>query len=358
MTAPRLAVIVSGFPRRSETFAVAELNALDRRGLLAAVFSTKPGEDGPCQPAAESLRGRVRLLTGATAAALAADAAHHLEATAISGVHAYFAHTPAAVASDLASALQVPFGFSVHARDARKAARPELHERARRAACVVACNGDVAREFDGSGAHVTLVPHGVDLQRFAPRPRATADEFRMLAVGRLVEKKGFHLLVDAAARLTLRWRLRIVGDGPERGRLAARVRDAGIGDRVTFCGTATHDTLPLEYLGADAVVVPSIRDASGDRDGLPNVVLEAMASGTPVVATDAGAIASVVRDADNGLLVQAGDAAALRRALTALAADADLRRRLAARGRATVERDFDSERCTAHFAAILGAAYA
>jgi len=356
VTSPRLAVIVSGFPRRSETFALAELNALDRAGMLAAIFSTKPGEDGPCQPSAQPLLGRVRPLAG-DPAAQAAEAARQLAGVSVSGVHAYFAHTPAEVAAELARQLGVRFGFSVHARDARKVDRQNLLDRARRAACVVACNTDVAGEFDGSGARVTLVRHGVDLDRF-PARRPSGGTFTMLAVGRLVEKKGFRVLVDAASRLGGDWRLRIVGDGPERAGLAARVYDAGLADRVTFCGAITHDVLPAEYSRADVVVVPSVRDATGDRDGLPNVVLEAMASSAAIVATDAGAITSAIRDGENGIVVPSGDAAALASALSRVAAQPALRRRLGDTARAAVEREFDAGRCAGAFVSALREAYA
>lgn len=356
MSSPRVVVIVSGFPRHSETFALAELNALDRAGMLAAMFSTKPGEDGPCQPAAQLLLERVRLLAGEPAAQ-AAEAARHLAGIRVSGVHAYFAHTPAEVAGELARRLGVRFGFSVHARDARKIARRDLFDRARRAACVVACNTDVAREFDGSGARVRLVRHGVDLERFFAR-RSSSGRFTMLAVGRLVEKKGFHVLVDAVSRLAGEWQLRIVGDGPEKNALVALARDHGVVDRITFCGAMTHDVLPAEYNRADIVVVPSVCDSSGDRDGLPNVVLEAMASSAAIVATDAGAIPSAIRDGETGIVVPAGDPAALASALSRLAAGPDVRRRLGDAARAAVEREFDAGTCAGAFVSVLREAYA
>jgi len=356
VTSPRVAVIVSGFPRHSETFALTELNALDRAGMLAAMFSTKPGEDGPCQPSAQPLLERVRLLAGEPSTQ-AAEAARHLAGIRISGVHAYFAHTPSAVAADLARRLGVPFGFSVHARDARKIERHDLFDRARRAACVVACNSDVASELDGSGAAVTLVRHGVDLDQFRTR-RSSGGTLTMLAVGRLVEKKGFHVLIDAVSRLAGDWQLRIVGNGPEKPAIVARAHDCGVADRVTFCGALTHDVLPPEYNQADIVVVPSVRDASGDRDGLPNVVLEAMASSAAIVATDAGAIRSAIRDGDTGIVVPAGDATALASALSRLAEARELRRRLGDAARAAVEREFDARTCAGAFVSVLREAYA
>ena len=356
MSGPQLAVIVSGFPRHSETFALTEVNALADAGMLAALFCTKPGDAHVCQPAARRLLGRVHLLDG-DGAAQVEHAACHLVDVEVSGIHAYFAHRPAEIASDLADALGVPFGFSVHARDARKVTREHLFDRARRAACVVACNPDVAGDFDGSGARVTLVPHGVDLRRFSPR-RRDATEFRMLAVGRLVPKKGFHVLLDALAPLPGRWRLRIIGDGPDKDHLVAQAHALGLGDRVTFSGVVTHETLAAEYHDADVVVVPSIRDATGDRDGLPNVVLEAMASSITVVATTAGAITSAVRDGVTGVVVPAGDSAALTTALVRLASRPAERRRLADAARRVVEREFDATMCASRFESVLREAYA
>jgi glycosyltransferase involved in cell wall biosynthesis len=356
VTRRRIALVLSGFPRRSETFALAEVTELDDRGLLAAVFSTKPGEPGEPQPAARRLQSRVQMLSG-NADAQAAEAAWHLDGTPIAGVHAYFAHTPAEVGSALARSLGVPFGFSMHARDARKIAREQLHHQARHAACVVACNADVAHELDGSGAAVQIVPHGVDLDRFRPRPSSAAPIFRLLAVGRLVEKKGFDVMLDALATVPVAWRLRLVGDGPERERLTEQARKLGIADWVSFLGAMTHDAVPSEYSQADALVVPSVLDRSGDRDGLPNVVLEAMASGVAIVATDIGAIPSAIRDGDTGLLVPARDRVALAAALAHLGRDPDLRRSLGNSARESAERRFDGRRCARRLVSVIREAY-
>src|SRR5205085_12204424 len=150
------------------------------------------------------------------------------------GVHGYFAHTPAEVAARAAARLGLPYGFSTHARDARKVAPGVLAERARKASCVVACNTDVAEEILRGGGAVHLLPHGVDLRRFRPRPQRDSEELRLLAVGRLVEKKGFHVLLDAASLLDLPFRLRIVGSGPEREHLSKMIETHGLARRVTL----------------------------------------------------------------------------------------------------------------------------
>lgn len=380
-----IAVVLSGFPRRSETFALNELLALERHGLLAAVFATKPGDGREPHPDVERLRTPVITLssrnislqapkapkaakkglatftslrdTPIDASILTAELVQQLNGRSIAGIHAYFAHLPAAVAFQAAQQLGVPFGFSVHARDARKATPAELAQRVRAAACVVACNADVVRDLERYGTAVHLIPHGVDTERFCPQPPLAPAPLRLLAVGRLVEKKGFDILIEAAARLTLHFELRIVGDGPLQAALQVAIQQAGLTGRVHLCGGLTHAELPQAYANAHAVVVPSIVDSSGDRDGLPNVVLEAMACGRPVVASDVGAISHAVSDGVTGLLVPPGEAAALAHALSWLGQHPEAREEMGRFGRLRAEREFELGRCSERFCRLLERVY-
>ena len=340
---PQVAVIVSGFPRRSETFMLGELLALEAAGVLAAVFATKTGETGKTQPGTERLTRYVEFLPDAPVAEQARAVRYMLSKwkRTVTGVHGYFAHRPGEIAQQAARMLDVPFGFSIHARDFRKVEPELLAQRAEAAACVVACNTDVARDIRALGSQIHLLPHGVDLQRFTLRETSANGPLRLLAVGRLVEKKGFHFLIAALAGLKTPFTLTIVGDGPERERLRQLIVLNNLENRVVFRGPLTHSELPQMYAEADAVVVPSIRDRSGDRDGLPNVVLEAMASGRAVVASDVGAIASAIVDQENGLLVPPADPFALGQALRLLAGSKQLRARLGRNGRARAERDYE-----------------
>ena len=354
----KLVMLVSGFPRRSETFALNELLALDGAGCLEAVFATKPGEQGPPQPGAERLLPKVRVLAPGSPAEQAAEVVERLGGAEVTAVHGYFAHLPTEVAARAARSLGVPYGFSVHALDARRVRPAELADRARAATCVIACNADVADDLRRSGAPVSLIPHGVDLERFRPSRAPGGPVPRLLAVGRLVQKKGFLVLIDAAARMRAPFELRIVGAGAERDALQRRIAAHGLQDRVELAGPRTHDELPAEYAGADVVVLPSVADADGDRDGLPNVVLEAMASGRPVVASDIGAVSSAVIDGRTGILVPPGDPAALADALDLVLDQPDARERLGREARGHVERDYELHRCTTRLRGFLEQVYA
>jgi glycosyltransferase involved in cell wall biosynthesis len=342
----RLAVVVSGFPRTSETFAVGELVALARAGVLARVYATKAGDGAVPQPGVEELLPLLRLLPDGDAAAQADALVADLGDERVDGVHGYFAHRPAEVAARAADALGVGFSFSVHALDARKVSASELAARARAAVAVVACNSDVAQHVDVPGARLRQLPHGVDLTRFTPRPRPHDDDrLRVLAVGRLVEKKGFPTLVKAAARMRGPVTVRIVGAGVEQATLERIVRQHHATGRVQLVGRRSHEHLPDEYAWADVVAVPSVVDRNGDRDGLPNVALEAMACGRPLVVSDVSALGPTVRSAGGGLVVAPADSEELAQALESLR-DPGRRAALAAAGRRHVEQHFDLDGCT------------
>jgi len=354
-----IAVIVSGFPRRSETFALNELIALEEAGKLLAIFATKPGDRTPPHRDVARLANRVVMLPPGCPNEQADYVTSYLRGTQVAGIHGYFAHTPADVAARAAAQLGVPYGFSAHARDARKVHGADLERRGRGAALVVACNADAAATLTLRGMQPVLIPHGVDTGRFAPiQAICQRGPIRLLAVGRLVPKKGFGVLLSALANLDVPFTLRIIGDGPEGVPLQTAIDECSLGDRVKLCGGRTHDDLAREYAAADVVIVPSVEDRTGDRDGLPNVVLEAMACGRPVLATRMGAIASAVEHRRTGWLVPAGDPPALAHAIRVLQGSVELRERLGREARRRVERDFALRTCTERLRNVLEAAYA
>jgi len=358
MSRGKIAMILSGFPRLSETFALNEIWALEKRGMLTGIFATKTGESIATQPASQALLNRVHVLTQTDGEQQAEEVIRCLDGKTISGVHGYFAHTPAEVAERVATQLGTPFGFSVHAKDARKVPPEVLSARARKAACVVACNHDVATELRDSGIPAHLVPHGVDLDHFAAQRLPQVGTLQLVAVGRLVEKKGFHILINAAARVRAPFQLHIIGEGPEEQHLRGLIRAQGLEAKIKLCGPKTHEELPEAYNRAHALVMPSIVDRTGDRDGLPNVVLEAMACGRPVIASDVAAIGSAVIHGETGWLTRPGDAESLAIAIDMLAEHHSRLQQFGIRARERVKREYDLRVCTERFHDLLRSAYA
>lgn len=195
--------------------------------------------------------------------------------------------------------------------------------------------------------HARCIPYGVDPQKFdgsspeAPELRSrlnvAGDECLILAVGRIVPKKGFDVLVEALARLEpAGWRAVIVGAG-EHARLERRAEELGLIDRVEFPGEVAHDELAAYYAAADVFVMPSVQDAAGNIDGLPNVVLEAMASGRAIVASRIAGIPAVIIDGETGLLVPERDSVRLADSIRQLIDRPDERRELGRRARLKTE---------------------
>jgi glycosyltransferase involved in cell wall biosynthesis len=250
----------------------------------------------------------------------------------------------------------LPLVVSLHGSDvfvaerigvARTIARRVL----RRAGFVTACSADLSRRAIALGAPVDrmdVVPYGVDAARFAPDPSGRAARRRAIGIsdetplvftaGRLVRKKGFEYLIDAMAMMPdPAPALAIAGSGDLSDELQSRARAAGVAPRIRFLGNLAQDDVGRWFAAADVAVVPSIRDSAGNVDGLPNTVLEALASGTPLVATSAGGIGSVIEDGRTGLLVPERDPSALARTIGALLRDAELRARIGTQGRAMIE---------------------
>jgi glycosyltransferase involved in cell wall biosynthesis len=189
------------------------------------------------------------------------------------------------------------------------------------------------------GAEPVIVPFGAaveprDVRQF-PSP-ARYGPLRLLFVGRLVERKGVHVLLDAVSRLAPESRpeVEIIGEGPERARLERMADERGIAEGVRFLGFVPEEALEGALAGCDALVLPAVQDAKGDVEGLGVVLLEAMAFARPVIASASGGITDIVRDGENGLLTPPGDASALASAIQRLSADRERAREM---GRAGLE---------------------
>ena len=276
-----------------------------------------------------------------------------------------------------AAAGRVPLVISLHGSDVYVAERHGLARRLarvafRRAGWVTACSDDLRVRAIALGSppeRTETVPYGVDSHRFRPSSAAravvrarlglTPDDPMLFAAGRFVRKKGLEYLIDAAARLATRWPALVSvigGSGDLDAELRARVAAHGLGERVRFVGVLPQDAVAEHLAAADVAVVPSIRDASGNVDGLPNIVLEALASGTPLVATTAGGIPAVVTDGRTGLLVPERDIEALAGAIDRLLASVEMREHLGAAARDEAVRLRSWEEVAVRFEAAYRAA--
>jgi glycosyltransferase involved in cell wall biosynthesis len=281
-------------------------------------------------------------------------------------LHAHFAHGTTTVTWLTSTITGLPFSFTGHAKDIYT---DELNPRGllRRkldAASFVATCTDANRQHLtslGSPTPVHVVYHGLnaDFERLvaAGVQRETPSHVRLLAVGRLVRKKGLDTFVDACAILRARgveFGAVIAGEsGDHEADVRARVEAGGLADRVTFLGALTQDELYDEYRRATVFALPCRVLEDGDRDGIPNVLMEAMACGVPVVTTGVSGITELVRDGESGLLVEPDRPGDLADALHRLVKDPSLAQQLSERGRRTVSAKFDASASAATMAALL-----
>jgi glycosyltransferase involved in cell wall biosynthesis len=286
----------------------------------------------------------------------------------VTALHAHFAHRTTTVTWLAAILCGLPFSFTGHAKDIyRGSLNPAglLARKMRAARFVVTCTGanrDHLRAI-APDVPVELAYHGLNadftalLARPAP-PAVEPERFTVVGVGRLVPKKGFDVLVAAVAQLRDRGvdaRLVIAGeDGDDTGHVRDLVAAHGLGADVEMTGPLTQDELLARYRSSSVFALACRVVADGDRDGIPNVLVEAMAAGLPVVSTAVSGIPELVRDGEDGLLVPPDDPAALADALLRLAKDPAERARLAAAGAATVAARFDGDRLARRMAALLG----
>jgi glycosyltransferase involved in cell wall biosynthesis len=288
-------------------------------------------------------------------------------------VHAHWVVPSGALAALALGTNGPPLVVSLHGSDVflserSRAARFGATKAFRQAAAVTACSRDLAGRSVLLGARPApeIIPYGVSNAAFRPDPAGgrelrgqlsiAPNAFVVFAAGRLVRKKGFEVLLDAAADLHRRGRpveLVIAGKGDLEGELSRRAQAHGIGNHVMLTGNVDRGALPRYFAMADAVVVPSVRDEAGNVDGLPNVLLEAMASAGAIVATNVAGIPEALRAGREGLLVEEKDSAGIAGALQELMESEELRKRLGAAARKRVEQDLSWENAGEKFESLL-----
>ena len=407
--APRVALVLKGYPRLSETFIAQEILELERRGFVFDIWSLRRPTDRYRHPMHEEIAARLlylpeylkddprrvwrglvhavrHLAFAPTLRAFLRDLRRDPSAgrlrrlgqalvlareldPAIGHLHVHFLHTPDSVTRYAALLTGRSYSFSAHAKDIWTTPEWERAEKITDARWGVTCTADgwqeLRRVAGPAGGKVELVYHGLDLARFpAPPPRTRladgrdpADPVRLVAVGRAVAKKGFDTLLDALARLpaSLHWRLVHVGSGEKLAGLKQQAERLGLSDRIEWRGSQAQKAVVEALREADLFVLPSQPGEDGDRDGLPNVLMEAATQALPALSTRFAGVPEFIDDDVNGVLVPPGDAPALAEALAGLIADPARRLRLGTAALARLKADFTFDAGIDRLEARLGA---
>lgn len=392
LTLAPVAFVLKGYPRLSETFIAQEIAALERLGLPILIYSLRQPTDRQVHPIHADIRApvcylpeylrndplrvirswwRVRRLPGyrsawstwlrdlwrdrsanrirrfGQAVVLAAEIPPEVQR-----LHAHFLHTPASVCRYAALMRGLGWSGSAHAKDIWTSPQWELREKLTSCDWLVTCtrtNLEYLATLAPPG-RVALVYHGLDLGRFyrpmglpSQRDGSHADApVRILSVGRLVEKKGTDVLLDALALLPpqMHWRLVHVGGGPLRESMQRKADTLRLSDRIDWRGATAQAALIDTYRQSDLFALASRIAQDGDRDGLPNVLMEAQSQGIACVATRVSAIDELITGGLTGLLVEPDSPVELSQALAELITNPALRRQLGEAGQARVARDF------------------
>jgi len=393
-----VAFVVKGYPRLSETFIAQEIAALEARGLDIRIVSLRKPTDTAIHPMHRAIRAPVhylpeylyraplRVLRGLIASrkragfrralavwlkdltrdptpnrvrrfGQAAVLAAELPAT-VDRLHAHFIHTPASVARYASLITGLPWSVSAHAKDIWTTPAWEQAEKLASCGWAVTCSAAAHAALTAHApGKVTLAYHGLDGRRFPAYARPHRGEgVTILSVGRAVEKKGFDVLLDALALLPAgaNWRLIHIGGGALLKTLERRAAELGLGERIEWRGARPQEDVLTAYREADLFVLACRQARSGDRDGLPNVLLEAQSQGLPCITTTASAADELIVDGETGILVPPGDAAALARAIGGLIADPAQRASLGRAGEARVRGRFAAERGIDQLCVLFG----
>lgn len=402
-----VAFVLKGYPRLSETFIAQEIRALEQRGLDIHLYSLRHPMDGQHHPVHDEILASVTYLPeylhrepGRSAAAWRAArrlpgyaAAHRVWrrdfgrdrtrnrirrfgqamvlATSLppetARIHAHFLHTPASVARYAALMTQLPWSASAHAKDIWTIPDWEKREKLDDLDWMVTCTRFGATHLKGLTAQpdkVNLVYHGLDLSRFAPVDtiptardgRSPTEPVVLMSVGRAVAKKGFAVLIEALAALppALHWRWVHIGGGELLSTLQADAAQRGLSEKIEWRGAQAQTAVLQAYRDADLFILPSLTAADGDRDGLPNVLMEAQSQGLCCLSTTTSGIPELIDHKKTGILVEPGDVTALSAAIGHLITEPVARNAFGMEGQARVHRAFDADVTIERLATLFG----
>ncbi len=383
----RIGYVLKVYPRTSQTFVLTEILAHEKAGLEMDIFSLRRTDDTRFHAALARVQSPVfQIARAGTKATLvlnelrehgehlpqlwqvvresSANAEDLLQAARLSRaivergivhLHAHFGTVATVVARLAARITGISYSFTAHAKDIFHEIVDEdvLRKKLADAAGVVTVSqfnvNYLQRKYATAAANVKLIYNGLDLEDFRYKPGGHRPPL-ILAVGRLVEKKGFSYLLSACALLRSRgvqFRCEIVGGGVLEPALRAQLEALELGGLVTICGAMSQSDVKQKIRQARLLAAPCVHAEDDDRDGLPTILLEAMALGTACISTPVTGIPEVLRHEATGLMVEERDEAGLADACERLLSDQELCDRLTQSGRQLVEAQFDIDKNTA-----------
>jgi len=404
---PVLGMILKGYPRISETFISNEIRLLEKLGFNLHLFSMRQPREDFTHESVKKIRARVdylpetlikplpRLLyhnlilaskrPGVYAAALKTAARRFLRtrksatikhllqagylanrllpASGVTHLHAHFAHSPTSVAMFTSQLTGLPFSFTAHAKDIYTSDPRQLREKIGLSRFVVTCteyNRNHLRQIaDGHQTPIHRNYHGIDVNLFSD-PGANQQlpdpPYRILTIARLTAKKGLPTVLRALKLLTsqgLSLKHILIGDGEDRERILALVNELGLTSVTRWRGTQPHQEVLKHFRNTDLFVLGCEVASNGDRDGIPNVLLESMAMGVPVVSSNISAIPELVENGVTGLLVPPRQPDRMAEAIQRMLIDQELRNRVIPAARQTVAKGFDNRRLIQELAEIF-----
>lgn len=390
----KIAILLKGYPRLSETFIAQEILGLEKAGFDLALVALRRPTDTKRHPVHDEIKAPVLYLPeylheeplrvfrallktmwkpgfwkafGALARDFTRDRTRNrirrfgqgavLSAELPGGtgwLHAHFIHTPASATAYASMITGIPWTCSAHAKDIWTSPDWELAGKLRTNRWTVTCTRtgfEHLKALGGPSAHVHLSYHGLDLARFGhfdgKRPArdgsSAEDPVRIISVGRAVPKKGYDILLTALSLLPsdIHWRFEHIGDGDIIKALKAQATELGIADRVSWRGAQDQKDVLASYRTSDIFALACRITPDGDRDGLPNVIVEACSQGLVCLSTDISGVPELLTDGENGLLVPSENAAALAEAIERSIRDPAMRHRLGQAAEQRVRADFD-----------------
>jgi len=391
-----LGYILKGYPRISESFISNEILLLERLGFTMRLFPMRKPRETFSHASVKEIQARVDYLPtelledfyrlvlpniflavkrpkqfaatlrtaaeGITAGNGLATLKHFFQAgyltnqhllkeQNIAQLHGHFAHSPTSVTMFASFLSGIPFSFTAHAKDIYTSDKEKIRRKIARARFVVTCtrhNKKYLQDIAGrSTTPIYCIYHGIDLNLFRQTAERTTphNPFKILTVARLTQKKGLPTIYRALAGLQQKgidFQHTLIGDGDDREKILGLIASLGLSERCRWFGTRTHEEVLVHFKASDLFVLGCEIAENGDRDGIPNVLVESLAMGVPALSTNVSAIPEILIDGRTGLTVPPSRPDLLEKAMLRLLTDQQLRQRLVKSGQQYVKETFDN----------------